>query len=125
MAKAKSTTGMGKEHEEFVTEMFEWDNARRSRSSGASAHDPVDVTTDSMVIECEATEAKSYSLKLSFWEEVKQKQHSGKQPGLAIRFRDPANGKHTDLLISNLHDATADREELETLRTMAIKPEGK
>jgi hypothetical protein len=125
MAKAKSTTGMGKEHEEFVVEMFEWDNAHRSRSSGASVHDPVDVTSDSMVIECEATENKSYSLKLSFWEEVQQKQHSGKQPALAIRFRDMANGKHVDLLITNLHDATADREELETYRNMAIRPEGK
>jgi hypothetical protein len=57
--RAKSTSAMGKEHEEHVVKAFEWANARRSRSSGASFHDPIDVTTEVSVIECEATEKKS------------------------------------------------------------------
>lgn len=119
--RAKSTSGMGKEHEEYVVEQFVWANANRSRSSGASFHDPVDVTTDVSVIECEATENKSYSLKLSFWDEVVQKQHSGKLPMLAIRFRDVVNGKHTDLGLIDLGELSALLEEVEAYRDTAVK----
>src|SRR6185503_13418640 len=99
---AKSTSGMGKEHEEHVAETYKWASGKRSRSSGASFHDPVDVTTDVSVIECEATENKSYRLTLEFWDEVVQKQHSGKIPMLAIRFRDVTSGKHVDLGVMDL-----------------------
>lgn len=119
--RAKHTSGMGKEHEEHVVEEFEWANAWRSRSSGASFHAPIDVTTDVSVIECEATENKSYSLKLAFWDEIVQKQHSGKQPMLAIRFRDPVNGKHTDLLLMSLGDGSALLEEVEAYREREVR----
>jgi len=114
---------MGKEHEEAVVSSFSWANAHRSRSSGASFHDPVDVTTEVSVIECEATENKSYSLKESFWEEVKEKQHSGKMPMLAIRFRHPTDGKHTDLGIIDLDNLSALLEELEVYRNESLVPE--
>lgn len=120
MPAAKSTTAMGKEHEEAIVKLFEWDNAWRSRSSGASFHDPVDITSDGMVIECEATEAKSYSLKHSFWREVQEKQYNGKMPMLAIRFRDPVGTDHTDLVVMSAHDATALLEEIEVYRQEAI-----
>lgn len=119
--KAKHTTGMGKEHEEHVVTEFAWANASRSRSSGASFHDPVDITCDVAVIECEATENKSYSLKLSFWDEVVQKQHSGKMPALAIRFRDAQNSNHTDLAVISLSDLSAMLEELEVYRDKAVE----
>lgn len=118
--RARSTSGMGKEHEEAVVEAYEWANAWRSRSSGGSFHAPIDVTTDVSVIECEATESKSYRLTLDFWNEIVQKQHSGKLPRLAIRFRDPTSGKHVDLVVMELRDASALEEELEVYRNEAI-----
>jgi hypothetical protein len=119
--RSKSTTSMGREHEEAIVELFEWDNAWRSKSSGASMHAPIDVTTDSLVIECEATEAVSYRLKLDFWKEVVSKQHTGKLPSLAVRFRDPTSNKHTDLVVMNAHDLTAILEELEVYRSKVLE----
>jgi hypothetical protein len=72
------------------------------------------------VVECEATENKSYSLKLSFWEEVVEKQHSGKTPSLAIRFRDATTGNHVDLGVVDLGELAAMQEELEAYRNEAI-----
>jgi hypothetical protein len=118
--RAKSTTSQGKEHEEFIVDLFEWANAWRSKSSGSSFHAPVDVTTDVSVIECESTEAKSYRLTLDFWREVERKQHTGKLPMLAVRFRDPANGKHVDLLVLNAHDGTTLLEEVEAYRDDSV-----
>jgi hypothetical protein len=112
---------MGKEHEEAVVEAFAWANARRSKSSGASFHDPIDVTTEVTVTECEATEGKSYSLKLSFWEEIVSKQHSGKMPSLAVRFRDTTGDKHIDLFVMSLADASALLEELEVYRNDSLE----
>ncbi len=125
MPPSKSTTGMGKEHEEYVVSLLEWDSARRSRSSGASFHDPIDITSEGLVLECEATEKKSYSLKLSFWEEVRKKAHRGKLPALAIRFRDADNGKHTDLMIMEAHDVAEMLEELEVYRTEELRKHGR
>jgi hypothetical protein len=120
--RAKSTTAMGREHEEHVVEVFDWAAGNRSRSSGASFHDPVDVTTEVSVIECEATEAKSYSLKLSFWKEVFNKQHTGKIPMLAVRFRDPTGGRNTDLAVIDLQELSAIMEELEVYRFESFNP---
>jgi len=111
---------MGKEHEEYLEGLFEWDGARRSRSSGSSSHDPVDITSNGLVIEAEATEAKSYGLKLEFWREVQRKAHTGKLPSLGIRFRDAEEGRHTDLMIMDAHDVAMILEELETYRTEAL-----
>lgn len=119
MSTKESTTAKAIEHEGDIVTLFEWDKALRSKSSGASFHDPVDVTTDSMVIECEYTEAKSYRLSLDFWHEVQQKQHTGKIPALAIRLRDPIHGKHVDLIVMDAHDVSEERETLEALRTQA------
>lgn len=118
--RAQSTSAMGKEHEEAVVDAFAWANAQRSRSSGASFHDPIDVTSEVTVTECEATENKSYSLKESFWHEVVSKQHSGKMPTLAIRFRHPTDGQHTDLLVMSLADGSALLEELEAYRNDSL-----
>jgi hypothetical protein len=122
---AKSTTGMGKEHEEYIVSLLEWDSARRSRSSGASFHDPIDITSDGLVMECEATENKSYSLKLDFWNEVTSKAHTGKLPALGIRFRDTVNDKHTDLIVMEAHDVAQMLEELEAYRSEALKKYGR
>lgn len=124
MARAKSTSAMGKEHEEHVVDVFKWAGARRSRSSGASFHDPIDVTTEVSVIECEATEGKSYRLTLDFWNEVVSKQHSGKSPALAIRFRDPTTSKHVDLAVVSLNELSAIQEELEVYRDDSLNRDG-
>jgi len=116
-----STTQMGKEHEEKIVNLWEWANARRSRSSGASFHDPIDVTSDVAVTECEATEKKSYSLKLEFWEEIVQKQHSGKFPSLAIRFLERDKQKITDLMVVDAELYSSQMEELEAYRNEAIR----
>lgn len=118
---SKSTTGMGKEHEEAVVDAYAWAEARRSRSSGASFHDPIDVTTDVSVIECEATEAKSFRLRLDLWHEITQKQHSGKTPMLAVRFRDAQSGRHVDLAILDLAEISALQEEVEAYRNAALR----
>ncbi len=118
--RSKNTTGMGKEHEEHVASVYAWADGRRSRSSGASFHDPVDVTTDVSVIECEATEAKSYRLTLDFWNEVVNKQHTGKTPMLAVRFRDPISGQHVDLAILKLSEVAALQDEVEGYRNEII-----
>lgn len=121
MGMDKSTTAMGREHEDYVVKVYDWADATRSRSSGASFHDPVDVTTEVSVIECECTDNKSYRLTLDFWNEVVQKQHTGKTPMLAIRFRDPVDGKHTDLAVIDLVELSALHEELEIYRDEAVR----
>jgi len=112
---------MGQEHENAVVDSFNWAKAWRSRSSGSSDREPIDVTCDVAVIECEATEKQSYSLKKTFWQEIVEKQYDGKMPMLGIRFRDPTSDKHTDLAVMSLADASAILEELEALRTLALK----
>lgn len=119
--KASSTTAMGREHEQTVVEKFAWANAVRSTTSGASSTQPVDVTSDVMVMECEATDAQSYRLTLKFWREVFQKQQMDKTPMLGVRFRDGGTGRHTDLVVMSLADASAIMEELEAHRNVAIK----
>lgn len=105
MAKRHTTRYMSDEHEKFVEDLYSFDGAKRSRSSGASWHAPVDVVTDSLVIECECTDSKSYTLKLDFWKEAQEKIFGGREAALAIRFRDPHNkDKTVDLLIINIHD---------------------
>ena len=111
--------GMGKKHEESVVKEFEWASAYRSRSSGASFHAPVDVTCDVAVIECEATEGQSYSLKESFWNEVVEKQHSGKIPMLAVRF-DRAD-HNVDLAVVSLDMLSGLLAEVEEYRDEALR----
>jgi hypothetical protein len=113
---SKSTTQIGREHEQYIVDIFKWANGRRSKSSGASFHDDIDVTTDVTVTECEATQNKSYSLKKEFWKEIYLKQHSGKMPSLAIRFIDEENNKNIDLMVISADDLSALLEELEGLR---------
>lgn len=96
---------MGKEHEEYVVQCLRFDGARRSRSSGASFHDPIDVTTDNWIIECEATEKESYRLKKEFWQEAVKKTYGDRWPALCIRFRDVLNPKRSlDLVVIKLED---------------------
>jgi hypothetical protein len=103
--KAKNTTEMGKEFEKFIEKNFAFDNSHRSASSGASFHDNIDITSDSFVIECESTEKKSYSLKLSFWEEVRGKAYNSKKPLIAFRFRNIENPrKSVDLIALDVND---------------------
>ena len=95
MMKAKSTSDLGTKHEELVVKRLRFDNARRSRSSGASFHDPIDVTSDGFVIECEATEGKSKSIGAPLWEEVKRKAFGGRYPAISIQFENDQGKKYT------------------------------
>jgi hypothetical protein len=116
MARAKTTRQQSDEQETFVAELYRFDSGRRSRSSGAAWDDPVDVVTDSLSIECESTERASYSLTLRFWRESVDKSHNGREPALAIRFRDTNTGKHTDLLVQSIHADAELRQKNEDLR---------
>jgi len=102
---AKSTTAMGREYEEDLVGHLAFDNAKRSKSSGASFHDNIDITTEHFVIEAESTEKKSYSVKVSFWEEVRAKAYNNKKPLIAFRFRDVKNPrKSVDLIAMDKND---------------------
>lgn len=104
MPKATTTRQVSDEHENFIVKKFsEW-NARRSPSSGAMAHDPIDVTSDLHVIECKATEGKSISVKLDDWIKNRDKAYNGRRPAMALRFRDPYTGRHIDLFLHELED---------------------
>ena len=104
MGKAKTTTQMSKEQETWLESLFSFVNARRSKSSGANWSDRVDLVSDVFAMEAESTENKSYYLKLSFWEEVKEKSDFERLPMLAVRFRDADRGRHTDLVVMDAHD---------------------
>lgn len=101
----QSTSAIGEEHEEFIANILSFDNTKRSRSSGASFHSPIDVVGYNIALECEATEKKSYRFTLDFWEEIKHKAHSGKLPAIAFRFRDVNNPRRsTDLIALDAND---------------------
>jgi hypothetical protein len=102
MAKAKNTRELSNAHEEFLADTLP--GGRRSKTSGASWHDPVDVTTDYHVIEAKATENKSITLKLEDWEGIRKKAHGGKIPAMALRFKDPYSMKVIDLLVIEVAD---------------------
>lgn len=104
MPKAQTTRQISNEHESFLEKVFAKWNARRSPSSGARFSDPIDVTTDLHVIEAKATEGKSISIKREDWIKNRNKAYNGRMPAMAIRFRDPYNGKHIDLLLVELEN---------------------
>lgn len=105
MARAKSPTAHGRSHEEAMVKLFEFDNARRSRSSGSQWNDNKDVVGDSFIMECESTYNKSYSLKREFFEEALRK--SGiKFPTLGVEFAD-ANPRNNLQLVVMLADDAA------------------
>ena len=110
--KKLSTTAVGREFEEALVKNFSFDKARRSPSSGAKFYDEIDITTEHFVIEAESTEKKSYSLKFSFWEEIKSKAHHGKIPLIGIRFRNEDNPKKSeDFILINVRDFASLMEE--------------
>jgi hypothetical protein len=102
--RAKSTTQQGRRHEETMVRLLDFDNARRSRSSGASWNDNVDVVGDHFALECESTYNKSYSLKLSFWEEVVAKSTANRIPLLGIEYAYPDQDKSVKLVVMSADD---------------------
>lgn len=113
--KSKTTRALSTPHEEYLAEVFP--GGHRSKTSGASFHDPSDVTTDDYCIEAKATESKSTTLKLSDWEGIRAKAKNGKKPMMAYRFRDPLLNTTTDLVLKDLND------ELELLDRLAVAEE--
>ena len=100
----KNPSDIGKEFELYVENFLSDDNAKRSRSSGASLAYPIDIVSDHLVIECEATANKSYSLKKEFWEEVRGKAYDGKMPILAVRFRNDPEYRSYNLVVIDLNN---------------------
>lgn len=90
----RSTTELARIHEHYIADLF---GGKRSAASGSKAHSPIDVTTPDYVIECEATESKSLSVKLATWLEVRGKVYDGKVPIYALRFAPPGL-RPTDLI---------------------------
>ena len=116
MGRPKSTTAQGRDHEEHMVRILSFDNARRSRSSGASWNDNTDVVSESLAIECESTNAASYSLKLDFWREVVGKSTTDRMPLLGIQFRDVDAKRNTNLVVMDANDFAELLEELKELR---------
>lgn len=100
--KSQTTRALSDPHEKFLEEVYP--GGRRSKSSGASYHDPPDVTTDDHVIEAKATEKKSISIKLEDWDGIRKKATNGRTPRLAIRFKDPYTNKITDLVLMEVSE---------------------
>lgn len=116
MGRAKSTTEQGREHEEAMVRLLDFDSARRSRSSGASWNDNTDVVSDSAAIECESTNAVSYTLTLDFWREVVAKSTADRIPLLGIQFRNVDQKKNVNLIAMSADDFAELLEELKELR---------
>ena len=104
--KAKTTTTLSKDHEEWVARTL---GGRRSRSSGASFSDPVDVSSEFEVVECKATEGESISIKRSDWLKNREKVTNSRNPMMALRFKDPYTNKSIDLLLVEAADYLNDR----------------
>lgn len=104
MGRPKSTTQQGREHEEAMVSLFEFVNARRSRSSGANPADDTDVVSDLFSMECESTLNESYSLKKSFWKEIKSKMRAGRIPMLGIQFLDVDPRRTVNLVVMSADD---------------------
>jgi hypothetical protein len=102
MAKAKTTRELSDAHENWLADTIP--GGRRSKTSGASSHDPIDVTTDFHVIEAKATEGESISIKKSTWQTIRQRAHDGRIPAIALRFKDPYNNTTIDLLCIEVYD---------------------
>jgi len=105
--RAKSTTQQGRDHEQAMEKLFKFDNARRSKSSGAQWNDNVDVSAESFVMECESTAQASYSLKREFWEEVVSKSTWEKIPAIGIEFRDLDPRKTVQLVVMDANDVAS------------------
>jgi len=106
VAKPKSTTEQGRMHEEAMVKLLEFDNARRSPSSGSSWNDNTDVVSDHIAMECESTSKKSYSLTLKYWQEAVSKSGAQRMPVIGIEFLDVDNRKTTQLVVLSVHDLT-------------------
>lgn len=104
MARPKSTTQQGREHEEAMVSLFGFVNARRSNSSGARPEDDTDVVSDNFSMECESTLNDSYSLKKSFWKEVKGKTRAGRIPMLGIQLLDIEPRNTINLVVMSADD---------------------
>jgi len=116
MARPKSTTAQGREHEEHMVKLLEFDGSRRSASSGASWNDNTDVVSESIALECESTNSNSYSLKLDFWREVVSKSTANRIPTLGIQFRNIDTKKNTNLVVMSADDFAEMLEEIIELR---------
>lgn len=111
MAKARTTRQVSKEQEDHVAKVFEpWDG-KASASSGSSAVYPHDVECNLYVTECKATEGKSITIKLDDWFKIRHRAGNGREPSMALRFRDPYTGKHIDLFVKELDREVWDQED--------------
>jgi len=95
-----------------MEKLFKFDNARRSKSSGAQWNDNVDISSDSFIMECESTAQASYSLKRTFWEEAVSKSTWDKIPSIGIEFRDLDIRKTVQLVVMDANDVAAMLERL-------------
>ena len=93
-----------KEHEEFVASKLCFDGASRSKSSGSSFHDPIDITSKFLVIECEYTEKESYRITKKLWKEIRMKAYGLRFPVIAFRFREQYTHQSLDLVTLSLDD---------------------
>lgn len=98
----KTNGQLAADHESHIAKELSFDNSRRSPSSGAKKHDPIDVTSDHLVIECEFTHKKSYSFSKDLWVEARMKAFNSKRPVIAFQFKDPNPRHQYDLVVLEL-----------------------
>lgn len=113
---------MSREHEDYIAVIFD---GEREPASGASITAPGDVFVRGersdygipLLFECKVSEsgrvAISHGDVLKIMEEAAMR---GARPMVALRLRDPYNGKHIDVIMKFLDDELEDRSYLPTAK---------
>lgn len=86
MAKRGSVKRLSVEQEDFIAKLYQ---GKRSKSSGAAAHDGADVICQKILIECKMTKKKPPAWVEDFEKVTYEAYSEGKDPVMAFRFYDP------------------------------------
>lgn len=106
---------MSLEHEDFIAVVFD---GERERASGASITKPGDVFVTKkrsdylvpLLFECKVSEGGSVSISHAKIKKIREEAAlRGARPMIALRLRDPYNGKHVDVVVKLLEDELEDR----------------
>jgi Holliday junction resolvase len=106
---------MSREHEDFIAVVFDGD---RERASGASITAPGDVFVTEkrsdygvpLLFECKVSESGTVSISYKAIQKILEEAATrGARPMVALRLRDPYNGKHVDVIMKLLPDELEDR----------------
>jgi len=106
---------MSIEHEDYIAAVFD---GKRERASGASITAPGDVFVPEkysdykmpLLIECKVSESGTVSISRKAIEKIREEAATrGARPMVALRLRDPYNGRHIDVIMKLIEDEVEDR----------------